>query len=561
MSTDLLTDSGSFPAAGQQYRLTVEDLNGNLIFDRVIPRKGLEIGRQAPCEVLLKGTPISRRHARVAVDEEGPFITDLGSSNGTFVGGNRIEQDTGLDDRSLVEIGAYRLRVMQVREISESGSFTIFVPPSAPAPAPEPDYGVSDSDEAMDTIRATVSVASLSPRTASLRSAIVGYLLITDRPGSNEALILDRDEMTLGRDPGNDLVLDRVGITRFHARLTRQDMRWVISDTGIPGSVLVDGVAVRSHVLREGEVIVLGGTPVVYTASDRQAVRAELLQRTAEGGSDGELRSRERKGLIAMILVLGMLGLAATVSIALFRMDDPTSDTAEQLRGARDRVRDLSARFDTRPAARARALASSGDWAGSLAAYEEAVRRTPNDAALVAERAIVRARAASEQAVRTCESIFGKAVERYTDSRNHAAALAEMSRAEECLQETSKEAATRAKSTTLLNGTVYPSLLGIRLALGDTFATAGDCAQASENYHVARTLAQTIAKGTGFLPSSTPDKPLMEQASMCGDQAFEAQRWSEATMYYLTAAEVGPLTTSRSIRLSTARQAAGAQQR
>lgn len=557
MSLDLPTDSGSFPAAGQQFRLTVEDLTGRLVFDRVIPRKGLEIGRQAPCEVLLKGTPISRRHARVAIDEEGPFLTDLGSSNGTFVDGRRIEADTGLDDRSLIEIGEYRLRVMKVREISESGNFTIFVPPPAPTPPPEPEYGLSDSDEAVDTIRATVTMPRMTGSTAR-KSDLTGYLLITDRPGSNEALILDRDELTLGRDLSNDLVLDRVGITRFHARLTRQDMRWIISDTGIPGSVLVDGVAVRTHVLREGELIVLGGTPVIYTASDKPAVRAELLQRNADGRSESDLRRRERKGIIAMLLVLGLLGLAATLSFALFRMDDPTSDTTEQLRTARDRVRDLSARFDTRPASRARALASSGDWAGSLVAYEEAVRRAPDDAALVAERALVRSRAASEQAVTACESIFAKAVDRYTDSRNHAGALAEMGRAEDCLLETAKEPATRGKSEALLNGTVYPSLLGIRLALGDSFATAGDCAKASENYHLARVVTLTIAKATGFPPSNTADKPLMDQASLCGDLAFEAKQWRDAASYYLTAAEVGPLSTSRSLRLSTARQAAGA---
>jgi predicted component of type VI protein secretion system len=127
------TAYGRQPEMDRMYRLTVEDAAGRLVFDRGIPPQGLTIGRLAPCEVLLKGTPVSRQHARVAYDEDGPFVTDLGSANGTFVDGNRIEADKVLDDRSLVEIGEYRLRVMEVREIRESGSFTIFVPPAETA--------------------------------------------------------------------------------------------------------------------------------------------------------------------------------------------------------------------------------------------------------------------------------------------------------------------------------------------------------------------------------------------------------------------------------------------
>lgn len=556
MTTPTQTDSGSWPTAQQQYRLTVEDESGRLIFDRALPPNGLTIGRLAPCEVLLKGTPISRQHARVAVDHEGAFISDLGSANGTFVDGSRIEGDKGLDDRSLIEIGGYRLRVMQLREIRDSGSFSIFVPPAVNLQPAQDDYGLLDSDAAFDTIRSTVSTKRVATRSGGFRTELVGYLLITDRPGTNEALILDSDTLTLGRDPSNDLILDRVGVIRFHARLTRQDMRWTISDTGIPGSVLVDGVAVRQHVLREGELVVLGNTPLIYTASDRPAVRAELLQRSAAGGTDVDLQRREQKGLVAMLLVLAMLGLAATISFALFRMDDPTSETAVQVRGARDRVRSLTSRFDSQPAARAQALASAGDWSASLAAYDEAVRRAPNDTALAAERAIVRSRAASEQAVVGCEAIFKNGVDRYVASKNHEGALAEMTRAEDCFKETAKEPSTRARAETLLYGTVYPSLFGVRLALGDGFAAASDCAKAAEAYHLARTVAQTIAKSTGASSSTMADRPLMEQASLCGDQAFETGRWSDAIAYYITASDVGPLSSARAIRLATARQSA-----
>jgi len=51
------------------------------------------IGRDAECDGVIRDDGISRRHARVCRDESGAFvIEDLGSTNGVFVDGTRIER-------------------------------------------------------------------------------------------------------------------------------------------------------------------------------------------------------------------------------------------------------------------------------------------------------------------------------------------------------------------------------------------------------------------------------------------------------------------------------------
>lgn len=52
---------------------------------------GLLIGRDAECEVQLQGSGVSRRH--VLIHRQGPLfaVKDLGSTNGTFLGGKRVE--------------------------------------------------------------------------------------------------------------------------------------------------------------------------------------------------------------------------------------------------------------------------------------------------------------------------------------------------------------------------------------------------------------------------------------------------------------------------------------
>ena len=61
------------------------------------------LGRDTDCEVVLIEDGVSRRHARVTLDASGTHILeDLGSTNGTWVNGERVEQRVLLDGDRLV---------------------------------------------------------------------------------------------------------------------------------------------------------------------------------------------------------------------------------------------------------------------------------------------------------------------------------------------------------------------------------------------------------------------------------------------------------------------------
>src|SRR5205814_2085464 len=51
----------------------------------------LLIGRDPKCQVHLDVSVVSRRHAEVAWTDDGWVLRDLGSSNGTFVGGRQVQ--------------------------------------------------------------------------------------------------------------------------------------------------------------------------------------------------------------------------------------------------------------------------------------------------------------------------------------------------------------------------------------------------------------------------------------------------------------------------------------
>lgn len=68
------------------------------------------IGRHPDCEVQLHSNMVSRKHARVQRDGGGYVIEDLGSGNGTFVNGQRIEERTPLAHLDRIKLGPVLLR-------------------------------------------------------------------------------------------------------------------------------------------------------------------------------------------------------------------------------------------------------------------------------------------------------------------------------------------------------------------------------------------------------------------------------------------------------------------
>ena len=61
---------------------------------RRVPASGapISIGRAPECELVLRDSRVSRRHARLAARGGVLVLTDLGSTNGTRVNGHRVSE-------------------------------------------------------------------------------------------------------------------------------------------------------------------------------------------------------------------------------------------------------------------------------------------------------------------------------------------------------------------------------------------------------------------------------------------------------------------------------------
>jgi DNA-binding winged helix-turn-helix (wHTH) protein len=64
------------------------------------------VGRSVECTVRLDSTDVSRRHARILVNNDTATLEDLGSTNGTFINGKRLASPVPLLDGMTVTFGS-----------------------------------------------------------------------------------------------------------------------------------------------------------------------------------------------------------------------------------------------------------------------------------------------------------------------------------------------------------------------------------------------------------------------------------------------------------------------
>jgi hypothetical protein len=84
---------------------------GELIGDPVaINSSSMRIGRSAPAEVILPHKSVSREHCIVGLANDELFVTDLNSTNGTYIDGARISRATILPVGSVLKVGEVSLR-------------------------------------------------------------------------------------------------------------------------------------------------------------------------------------------------------------------------------------------------------------------------------------------------------------------------------------------------------------------------------------------------------------------------------------------------------------------
>lgn len=341
------------------------------------------LGRDPTCTLVLDNPVVSARHARITRNRpSGLLLEDLGSTNGTYVNGRRIQREVVslADDVRAgsmpVPLSDSRIAGLLLRVTARPSTGQPIVLGSAagcsvviddPDVAPRHAELVQTAEGAflvrdlgastgtfVDSARHRISEARV-PGTGVL--LLGGFRLplpvlrrLLDEPGSEAAAQalaqalanLDRPLVHVGRAPENDLVLTHPTVSQRHARLARRpDGSIHVVDLGSTNGTFVDGERVGPHgaIARPGQRIAIGGVHLVLgeggriEGAGRAKIRLDLLGVGLTVKDRGSGKPRALLDRVSMSIfpgeLVGMLGPSgagkSTLLMSVLGLLRPTS--------------------------------------------------------------------------------------------------------------------------------------------------------------------------------------------------------------------------------------------
>jgi S1-C subfamily serine protease len=175
------------------------------------PGRSVTIGRDPAADVFIDDPRASRPHARITVDAGGSAtIEDLGSTNGTFVNGVRIQGPTPLRDADAIALGNTRLVVGGIRP----GDATIVVGNATVVDVSPPATAVRPASPSMIVMRESVSKANRNSRIAAIVAGgvvlvaiiAVAWFFLFGRAASNDEIVTRMKPSVVYVDVQNDYV-------------------------------------------------------------------------------------------------------------------------------------------------------------------------------------------------------------------------------------------------------------------------------------------------------------------------------------------------------------------
>ena len=285
------------------WKLTIEDDQASKTVVHLV-RDDYTIGRAEENTVRLTERNISRRHARLTKPGERWLLLDLTSYNGCYVNGQRVSEKHEIVHGDLVQLGDYRLQILD-DSILDPVSFDKAV--TMPA-APRSQALLGQPDRLVMVIGPTVGAE---------------FPLTQDRP------------LVVGRGEECDVSINHPSVSRVHAEIQPLgDGRYEIVDRESANGVRVNGVELPRTLLDARDVIELGDVILkfipagdIYVPGADESQQASALTVGAAGLSQPSPAVALRG--FSQGMKLAAIGGAATIIVALALVIATRSGTPE----------------------------------------------------------------------------------------------------------------------------------------------------------------------------------------------------------------------------------------
>jgi len=254
---------------------------GEVVERVILNRHETKIGRRDDNDIVLSNVSVSRYHARI-VDEGGQFhVIDVGSANGVIVNGKRVAERGMLKLGDEIAVGKFVLRFCELdtqRADVRSGQASDEAPA---APGSTFEVGGEAARRLRDAVReggdpedtrfksdASGDAAGTLPPSKPLPAGQPRRLLKVYEGGELRfEKAIEHVPFSLGRSSDNDLILNKAGVSRYHASINGDGVRFTFEDMGSRNGSFVNGEKVKSAILSLDDEIKIGDFRIVLTGT------------------------------------------------------------------------------------------------------------------------------------------------------------------------------------------------------------------------------------------------------------------------------------------------------
>lgn len=219
----------AIPVLAAMWKLSIVDDQGQKTVVNLV-RDEYTVGRSDENAVRLTERNISRKHAIILRTKYGFLVEDCGSYNGVYLNGVRVESHHELAHKDLLQIGDYRVEVV-------------------------------DEDLATQEQGHQPFPSSVVPPSGRYPDRLV--VLIGPRQGTEYPI--ESERFLLGRGDECDICLDHSSVSRVHAEVRQLEPgRFEIIDKGSANGLRINGHELPRALLDSRDVIELGDVVLKY---------------------------------------------------------------------------------------------------------------------------------------------------------------------------------------------------------------------------------------------------------------------------------------------------------
>ena len=173
-----------------------------------INKNTITIGREPTNDIPIQSPYASRRHCQIRKENDQYIIEDTNSVNGLILNGYAIT-------RHLIQDGD-NIRIDDGRETTQSG-------------------------------------------------VLFSFARHNSKNGWQTISLVNRMTTTIGRDPNNDIVLNHIGVSKSHAKITAKANKYYLQDNNSTNGTMINGKKVDGKVqLHEKDIIIITNSQLIF---------------------------------------------------------------------------------------------------------------------------------------------------------------------------------------------------------------------------------------------------------------------------------------------------------